>query len=377
MQELIERLQRMDALRAFDGDHYAFCSEAAKFAFDDLVVGSGAKLIVQAHFAGVIREGRRVQAILVEGKRGRHAIRANVFIDCTGDADLVRRTGCETDLGDGHGRCQPPTLCFRVAGRAPDAVSLFHSQDGFRKEPMDYNGETYSGFLWTSEGIWDKSETMVAGTRVTNVNGGETLDLSRAEIESRYQLRWLLGQIRKLPGWEKVRLVDVAAQLGTRESYRIVADHQVTRQEILEGNSFPDAIAQGTYRVDVHKPDGMGLTFMYLDGHTTEYQQTGHPTQRRWDGQPPGSPPRTTLCWQVPYRALIPRDLDNVLAAGRCIGADRDAAGALRVMVNCMQFGQAAGEAAAMARPTGSVRDVDMNALRARLIANGVPLRKT
>ena len=95
----------------------------------------------------------------------------------------------------------------------------------------------------------------------------------------------------------------------------------------------------------------------------------------RWDGQPEGAAPRDTLCWQVPYRSLVPRDLDNVLAAGRCIGADSAAAGAIRVMINCMQFGQAAGQAAAMTGPGGSVRDVDVRRLQNALIDAGMPLR--
>ena len=81
------------------------------------------------------------------------------------------------------------------------------------------------------------------------------------------------------------------------------------------------------------------------------------------------------MCYQVPYRSLIPRELDNVLVAGRCAGADHDSAGAIRVMVNCMQLGQAAGAAAALAGTGGDVRGVDPQQLRRRLMGDGAPLK--
>jgi hypothetical protein len=94
----------------------------------------------------------------------------------------------------------------------------------------------------------------------------------------------------------------------------------------------------------------------------------------RWDGAPQGAPPRDTLCYFVPYRSLMVKDLDNVLAAGRCIGTNHDSAGATRVMINAMSFGQAAGTAAALP-PEGEVRKVNAARLREQLIRDGVPLR--
>ena len=93
----------------------------------------------------------------------------------------------------------------------------------------------------------------------------------------------------------------------------------------------------------------------------------------RWDGASSEAPLRSTLCWQAPYRSLLPRELDNVLAAGRCIGADHEAAGAVRVMVNCMQAGEAAGVAASLA-DGGAVKEVPADKVREILIANGAPL---
>jgi hypothetical protein len=391
-EELIRRLQDMGAARNWDPDGetgaWTISTEHAKLAADDLCVGSGVKLLFHTLLAGCVRDGRRVTAALIEGKSGRHAILARVFIDCTGDADLIRRAGLQTQLGDGHGRCQAPTLCFRVAGKAPDAVELWEVGVELSKTPMEYvvpgrggacplrsHAGPYASFLWGSTSLFDPSEEMLAGTRIVNTNAADTLDLSRAELEAHYQLRWVIERLRQMRGRENTYLVDIAAQLGIRETHRILAEHQLQREEVLWGKRFEDAIAQGTYPIDIHRPDGPGILFERLDG-TSKWVGGDYSTEeRRWDGQPPDAPRRDTLCYEVPYRCLIPRELDNVLVAGRCAGANHESAGAIRVMVNCMQLGQAAGLAAAMARDGGDVREVEGQALRERLREEGVPLR--
>ena len=378
-EEIIRRLQRLGAARNHSTDGrtgpWTICSETAKFVLDDLMIGSGVKLLLHTTFVDVLRDGRRIKAAVIEGKSGREAVVADVYIDCTGDADLIRRAGLETQSGSADGRHQPPSLCFRLAGIKPDAAKENAIQDELAKTPMDYNGRRYSNFLWSTAGIWDSGEMMLSGVRVPHINAADTLDLTQAEIEGRYQLRWLMDRIKTMPGWENVHLVDIATQIGVRETHRIIADHQLTREEVLEGVSFEDSIAQGAYPIDIHSPDGLGIRFERLDGGWKRINDDGSVEQGRWDGQPADAPPRDTLCYQVPYRCLIPRDLDNVLVAGRCCGADHESTGAIRVMINCMQLGQAAGTATAMAARDGDVRRIDSEALRKNLIAADVPLQ--
>jgi hypothetical protein len=378
-EEFVRRLQRRGAVRNSEKDgetgDWTICCETARFVCDDMVIGSGARLLSHTTLVAVLRDGRRIRAAIVEGKSGRQAVLANVFIDCTGDADLARRAGLTTQVGDAQGKCQGPTLVFRVGGKARGAMPLWQVQRELYKTPMDYNGDLYPCFLWGAEGVWNRSEQMMAGTRVLNVNAADSFDFTRAEVEARYQLRWVLDRLKTMPGWENAYLLSMAAQIGVRETHRIVAHHQLTREELLTGKPFEDAIAQGTYPVDIHEGDKPGITFEHLDGRARHFGGDMSVKVSRWDGQPEGAPPRDTLCWQVPYRSLVPRDMDNVLSAGRCIGADCAAAGAIRVMINCMQFGQAAGQAAAMTGPGGSVRDVDVRRLQNALIDAGMPLR--
>lgn len=367
-EEIIRRLQRLGAVYNLDPNGetgvWAVCSETTKFVLDDLVIGSGAKVLLHTWLADVQMEGRRITAALVENKSGRFAIRANTYVDCTGDADLVRRAGVATQHGSPGGGCQPPSYCFRVAGRDKNAMSLPEVQAQLYSRPMDYNGKPYPAFLWGSRGIWDPNEHMLAAVRVPDINCADAIDLTRAEVEGRYQMRWILDEIRKCPGWSDIRLVDVATQIGLRESHRIVADYQLTRDDLLLGRRFDDAIAQGTYPIDIHNPSGPGIEFAYLDGTARRIGGNRQVENWRWDGEPMDAPKRTTLCYQIPFGSLLPRDLDNVVAAGRCIGANHDAAGAIRVMINAMQFGQAAGVGAALTESGGRVRDVDRLAIR-------------
>lgn len=377
-EEIVRRLQRLGATynTADDGETggWVICSQTTKLVLDDVAIGSGVRLLLHTQLVDAVREGRRVAAAIVEGKSGRGAILANAYVDCTGDADLIRRAGVETQLGDAAGLCQPPGLVFRVGGRKPGATPLGQIQAELFKTPMDYNGERYPTFLWGTAGVWDKSEQMMVGTRVLGINAADSLDLTRAEVEARYQLRWVLGRLKSVPGWEDSRLIDVAAQIGIRETHRILADHQLTREEVLHGAAFDDAVAQGKYPIDIHNSSAPGICFEHLDGTWSCVHGDGSQQRGRWDGQPEGAPLRSTLCYQIPYRSLIPRELDNVLVAGRCAGATHEGAGAIRVMVNCMQLGQAAGAAAAMVVPDGSVRDVDAGSLQNNLKQSGVPL---
>ncbi|MHB8995111.1 MAG: FAD-dependent oxidoreductase [Armatimonadota bacterium] len=376
LDELIAGLKEFEGVYNADPEgetlHWVIDSEKCKFVCDDIVLGSGAKLLLHTSLCGVIRDGRRIAAVLVENKSGRGAVVAKTFIDCTGDADLIRFAGGETEVGNAQGGCQAPSLCYRFEGVDPLRVDFSMVQAKLFELTMDYNGGKYPPLLWGVHWPGNPAEFMAAGVRVLDINAADGLDMTRAEIEGRYQLRWFLKEARKLPGWEKLRLVAMGAQIGTRESHRIAAEHQLTREEVLYGERFDDAIGQGTYPVDIHNPSGPGIIFENLDGTRVEVKGDRSQLTSRWDGQAQDAPKRDTLCYQIPYRSLIPRGLDNVLVGGRCMGATHEAAGAIRVMVNCMQTGQAAGIAGALAGD--DVREVEVGEMQGRLREMGMPL---
>jgi len=204
---------------------------------------------------------------------------------------------------------------------------------------------------------------MVAGTRVNGADCSDADQHTQAEIEGRRQVRVILDILRKhVDGGDAVHLRGLPPRIGIRETRHACCLHTLTEEELLTGVRFEDAIANGTYRVDIHHSDKEGITFRYLDGRE-EYVIPGKPMVRgRWleDGKDHAS------FYQIPFRSLVPKGSENVLIAGRLMDADRGAYGAVRVMVNCNQTGEAAGVACFLALenslpvaevPVVSVRD--------------------
>ncbi len=351
--EIFDRLGRLDAIRngREDGRGYATIdTEYAKLVLDHLVREAQVEPLVHTWVSDVVLDGPALAAVVVENKSGRQAIRARVVVDATGDGDVAARAGCPFEKGDVRGLMQPPGLCFRLGGVDVERAD----RDGFAtglvrqalNRPMDYNGQEYPCFLWHSRSLFRPDEIMMAGVRVTEVDATDAWSLTRAEMEGRRQLEWVVGRLRaEVPGFERAHLVDIATQIGIRESRRILGEHLLQESELLEGVRFPDAIAQGTYPVDIHNPTGRGIVFKQLDGRRHEVLPDGSSREGLWT---PDGKKRDTPCYQVPYRCLVPRGVENLLVAGRCISASHEAHGAIRVMVNCMQFGQAAGAAAAL-----------------------------
>jgi hypothetical protein len=306
-----------------------------------------------------------VSAAIIEDKTGRRAIKARVFVDASGDADLAHRISLPTYEREA---LQPPTTCALFQG-----LGRLRSEDpGFSLNRVvfdpRYPEALRPGFLWTAD-LPRSDLTMVAGTRVHGADCSDADERTRAEIEGRRQVRAMLDLVRRhVPGGEAVALQGLPARIGIRETRHVRCHHTLTEEEVLSGKRFPDAIANGSYRVDVHAAAGDGLTFRYLDGREVAALADGSHIEGRWRGPWEESP----TFYQVPYRSLVPQGSRNVLVAGRCIDADEGAFGAVRVMINTAQMGEAAGVAAWLAVEGGcDVGDVDVQDLRGLLAEQG------
>jgi hypothetical protein len=153
----------------------------------------------------------------------------------------------------------------------------------------------------------------------------------------------------ELPGFGDCELLDTAATIGVRESRRVVGEYVLTLEDLQTGVHFDDVIAMCAYPVDIHDPAGSG-------GGSDE----------KWG---------TANAYEIPYRSLVPRDLEGLLVAGRCASATHEAMAAIRVMPPAFAMGQAAGTAAALAVAGGiAPRDVDVDSLQERLLADGAYL---
>ncbi|MCA1809904.1 MAG: FAD-dependent oxidoreductase, partial [Kiritimatiellia bacterium] len=208
--------------------------------------------------------------------------------------------------------------------------------------------------------------TMVAQSHVFNANCADNDQLTAAEFEGRRQIRAMMDLLRKY-GERPPVLASLPSYIGIRETRRFQTDHVLTEEEVLQGRRFPDAIANGTYRVDVHYPTGGGFIFKYLDGTQKDVRNGGKCEIGRWRPETVENP----TFYQIPYRTMTSAHCPNLLLAGRMIGSDRGAFGAIRVMVNLNQVGEAAGEAACLALAGGGhVREISIDQLR-RALADG------
>jgi hypothetical protein len=209
-----------------------------------------------------------------------------------------------------------------------------------------------------------------ADTHVFDCDTSDANQLSHAEIEGRRQVRTIMDLIRRYgPADSNIALVDLAAVIGARETKRIVASYRLTGDDVLNGRRFEDAIANGSYRVDIHHADGTGITFRYLDGAEVVIPKRGAEcVQKRWR-EPVDEDP---TFYQIPWRCLLQNRISNLVLAGRMLDADKVAFSAARVMVNMNQTGEAAGVACALAiKQSLPIQSVDPTTIRKALAEDG------
>jgi hypothetical protein len=341
--EVIERLAKRDAV-IHGGGHSVgiyFNCEELKLELDRLVVEAGVRPFLHSVFSAPVAEGGRMTAAVIEDKSGRRAIRARAFVDATGDADAVTRLGLPTYA---RRQVQPPTTCAILRG-----VRGLSRKHGFNINRVifdkAYPQALEKGFSWSASVPGGDDEIMLAGTRVFGADCSDPDQLTRAEIDGRRQVRRACDLLREqFMGGKGVPLLTLPARIGIRETRHARCLHELKGEEVIGGTRFPDAVANGSYRVDVHSARGAGVRFVGLKAPF----------------------------YQVPYRSLVPRGSVNVLVAGRSLDADEEAFGGVRVMVNCNQMGQAAGVACHHALDAGvAVTEVDVAKVRETLRRQG------
>lgn len=341
--------------------------EATKLALDRLLREAGVYVLLHTGAVQPLLDGRRVGGVFIESKEGREVILAKVVVDCTGDGDIAARAGAPFAIGRPEdGACQPMSLIYTV-GAAPvpplwygdperdpetdplrrhrcrGAIAQARARGEFTRNPND---------LFCAATPLDDADPQVRAVNFTRVQRRQAIladDLSAAEVEGREQVAEAVAFMRRyLPGCERAFLVSTAPQIGIRESRRILGEHVLTGAEVQQAADSPDVIARGIYLLDIHHPTAVG------------------------------QPSTLTLLeapYSLPYRCLVPRDVDGLLVAGRCISGDHVALASFRVQSHAMALGQAAGTAAALAARRGETpRGLDVALLQQRLLAAGANL---
>ena len=340
--EVIERLKKRGAVTLDRNNPSVGCSfnsDEMKIELDELVKEAKVQPCLHTFFSMPYMKDGQLEAVIVENKSARGAIKAKMFVDATGDGDLCYRLGLQTYTRD---QLQPPTTCARFSGW--DSVRGTFNQL-FREHGEEFNVPL--GFVWGKE-VPGSEVYMLAGTRVYGADCSHAEQLTKAEMEGRRQVRAFMDMIRKYVPESNVVLQALPSQIGIRETRHVKCQYQIKGDDILYGRRFKDAIANGSYRVDIHHQDKPGLTFKYLNG-TQSYNRPGYPpVTGRWREKTKINP----TFYQIPFRSLVPGKYGNLIVAGRMLDADLVAFSAVRVMVNMNQTGEAAGIAAYLALDT-------------------------
>lgn len=360
--EMIERLSLRNAVMTnpyHPSSAYTFNSQELKIELDELVLESGIHPYLHTLFSEpCLDESGKLVGIVIDNKSGRGIIKAKYFIDATGDGDLCYRLGLKSYVFE---LLQPPTTCAHFEG-----WNSGEFDELLKKHGAEFN--IPDGFVWGAM-LPGTNVYMLAGTRVYKADCAVADDLTKAEIEGRRQIRAIMDMLRKygkkenLPG-----LVALPSYIGIRETRHIKCLYQISDEDAMYGKHFDDAIANGSYRLDIHHQDKPGLTFRYLDGSEV-YVRPGFADQKgRWRKEMDVDP----TFYQIPLRSIIPEKHDNLMVAGRMLDAAIIAYSGIRVMVNMNQVGEAAGVTSYLAlQQQKRIRDVSSNEVRNELRKGG------
>jgi FAD-dependent oxidoreductase family protein len=285
----------------------AYDAEEAKFALAQMIADAKVRLLLHAWACDPLLDGTRLRGVAFQGKSGRFAVLADVVIDTTGDGDLYALAGAPYESEKVF-----PWLWFRMGG-VDDVEAAITAKGWFFHTP----GEGRVLLPWGSTGR--------IGRQIDATNPE---DLTYAEVECRKMVMAEVDHLRReLPAFARAHICDIATQLGVTESRRLAGEYVLARDDA--DKAFPDTIA--------------------VTGNWTKYE----------------------TIYSIPYRSLLPRGLDNLIAAGRCISVDHRVHHSTKEIPPCMATGEAAGVAATMAAGGSAARNVPVDALRARLRARG------
>ena len=327
------------------GQGITYDPETLKVIWETLATQAGVRLLYHSFAVDSIVENGRLRGVIAASKGGLVRLLAKVVIDASGDADTAAAAGVPFE-GAADGPVQSLTTTFKVVNvdieraRAVNKETLHGLMAEAINQGYDLPRREGSVHITPIDGVMATNLT-----RVREIDATDPEQLTRAEIEGRRQaLEYTRFLVDKVPGYERAHLVGFSHQIGVRESRRVYGDYRLTRADVLSARQFEDNIAQCGAPIEDH----------HAGGDTV------------WEYLPAGA------TYGIPYRALLPQGVENLLVAGRCLSADHDAHASVRSMGQCMAMGQAAGAAAALAAESDrSPREIPVNVLRDRLRALG------
>lgn len=329
---------------------YLFDPEELKFLYFSLLREAGVKLRVNSLIVDTLVADGNIEALVVETLTRRELIKGKIFIDCTGSAEVVTRSGGLAVLGIGEndgfpaGIMIPLSTTFRMAGVETDGLNMAEVEQIYEEHRL--KGDPDIPVKGLMNQIVIRGVVQVFGTRVFGVNPLDPEEAAAGEYEQRRQIRDTMRFLkREIPAFRNCILINTGITMGLIGTRRIRGDYFITYEDILTGRKFDDAIAAGTYRLEFWEPDGGCYRFNHL--------------ANTW--------------YTIPYRALLPKGLNNVLVAGSSISGQAIAMGPWAIQPMCFKTGQAAGTAAAFSlEQEVSPREISVTNLQGQLLKDGM-----
>lgn len=327
-----ELMTEFRARGAMDGCPNAFDPERVKFILEEKLTAAGVKLRYHTQVAATLKtaDASSIQYVITESKSGREAWAATTFIDCTGDGDLAALAGCQFDVGHPEtGATQPMSLCALITGVKPEDMAPY-----LRGDVPEIHKKRFRDLL-TSLGVAPSYAMptffhlrddlyLLMSNHQYNVSATDAEAITHATIEARAELSRQIEALRASGGiWRNAWLAATPARIGVREGRRIRGLYQIRKDDLIEGKRHKDAICQCSFGVDIHALSPNSGEGYHNDGVRVKP-------------------------YDIPYRALVAADVDNLLLAGRCVSGDFFAHASYRVTGDATAMGEAVGTAAAV-----------------------------
>lgn len=350
-QEIVDELMKRDGSPGHLRDTIGFVHsltpyqpEVYKVVAYEMLRQAGAEVLLHTSAISVQTSDDQIDHIVIYNKSGISELKGRVYVDATGDGDIAYMAGAPWEQGNQDHKVQPMTMKFRMKG-----VDLQKVKAYMRSNPSQFYAKSLiseleelpltgvMGFFkqWEEanlpiprEGVLffagpHNDEVLINVSRISGLDPTKATDLTTAEMEGRKQVLELERFFRQwIPGFEHAAVSEVGSQIGVRETRRIVGQYVLTGVDVLDGRKFPDVIARSGYPIDIHNPEGRGVTANFI---------------------------REGGAYDIPYRSIVPLKVTNLLLAGRCISTTHEAQATTRLTPSCMAIGQAAGTAAAIA----------------------------
>lgn len=379
--EIIERLREMDGASEFCPDPVAGSmvqvnTTLLKFVCAKMCMESGVALYLHSMMTEVKECTKNRQIILVQSKLNKTLFESKVLIDCTDSGDVAVAAGAQWHQGrEADGKMQVASSTLFISGINMEELLAYFDEHPDQLRPIPVPEEELRKLVKRmhtapvfgmgafpeliakakAEGLTDyprdrlvgqafvrTGEMMLVASRVENADPNDVGAYTKAELTGTLQMEATLKLLRNyLPGCKNARISGSGHTLGIRETRHVIGEYYLTEKDLLAGTKFEDCIALGAYHLDVHSPDHQGI-------------ETGHPP-----------------VYQIPYRTMLPQDIEGILIAGRACSANQSAQASIRVIPIAAATGEAAGLAAALAVKNNiSPRAVDIKLLRNELKIN-------